>query len=231
MASARSKWVKGHDKRKPKPDTSRPCACGCGGMASGKTSRGRSGLYVSGHNARVAHPFEGKSHTEETREVIAQKAREQAARQFPAIANHNPQKAHPGAHGSWHWMISRCFDSWNASFPNYGAQGITVCEKWLTFDGFFADMGDRPEGKTLDRIDPYGNYEPGNCRWATPAEQRANQKRVSGDAAAKPAKAPGSGRRKARVNECGHPERPHEAQGKCKACYLRDWREAKALSG
>lgn len=178
-ASARSSYLKNHDKRVPKADTSRPCACGCGSTASGDTRRGRSGLYVSGHNARVAHPFEGKSHTEETREVIAQKARDQAARQFPAIANHNPQKIHPGAHGSWHWMISRCFDSWNASYPNYGGRGITVYQGWLTFDGFFADMGERPKGKTLDRIDVDGNYEPGNCQWATPKEQRANQRRAA----------------------------------------------------
>jgi hypothetical protein len=176
LASIRGEYRKNHDKRRPPRFDPRPCACGCGELASGDTSRDRPGQYVSGHNSRVRHPMQDKRHSAETRELIAQKAREQAAAQFPEIANHNPHKTHPAAHGSWHWMMSRCFDSWNASYPYYGGRGITVCEKWLTFDGFFADMGDRPDGKTLDRLDPDANYEPGNCRWATRAEQNAHRR-------------------------------------------------------
>lgn len=77
---------------------------------------------------------------------------------------------------TWSSMHSRCRDEGNASYPHYGGRGITVCERWNDFSNFLEDMGERPEGKTLDRIDNDGSYEPVNCRWATKEQQTANRR-------------------------------------------------------
>ena len=73
-------------------------------------------------------------------------------------------------------MIARCYNPKHPRFADYGGRGITVCERWLTFANFLADMGEPPPGLTLDRIDNDGNYEPGNCRWATDTQQRTNKR-------------------------------------------------------
>jgi hypothetical protein len=71
-------------------------------------------------------------------------------------------------------MKQRCLNPNQIGFANYGGRGVRVCGRWLDFANFLADMGERPEGGTLDRIDGDGNYEPDNCRWATQKEQCNN---------------------------------------------------------
>jgi hypothetical protein len=77
---------------------------------------------------------------------------------------------------TWVGMKLRCLYPSQVGYSNYGGRGIKICEKWINFQGFLEDMGVRPEGKTLDRIDPDGNYEKPNCRWATLQEQSENKR-------------------------------------------------------
>jgi hypothetical protein len=94
------------------------------------------------------------------------------------LSNHTHQMTGTATYGSWRAMMRRCYESAAESYSRYGGAGIEVCPSWHAFENFFADMGIRPEGTTLDRKDGSKNYEPENCRWSTPEQQAQNRRKI-----------------------------------------------------
>lgn len=134
------------------------CDCDCGNEHITTGNHLRHGTKSCGcHKRELAHKIGSK------------------AAQWTTRHGHARVGAVSSAYSRWCGMISRCEDPKHKAFKNYGGRGITVCERWRNdFAAFLADMGEPPEGLTLDRINNDGNYEPGNCRWSTRVEQMAN---------------------------------------------------------
>ena len=82
-----------------------------------------------------------------------------------------------GSFLTWKEMLRRCNSIKSASYVNYGGRGITVCDRWSKFENFLADMGERPDNLSIDRINNDGNYEPSNCRWTTAKVQASNRRK------------------------------------------------------
>lgn len=99
--------------------------------------------------------------------------------------NNPPGQGHPSyKHGKsyhrvyqvWQNMWQRCENKKCPEYKRYGARGIKVCQRWRVFEDFYVDVGDPPPGKSFDRKDNDGNYEPSNCHWATPMQQGLNRR-------------------------------------------------------
>jgi hypothetical protein len=102
-----------------------------------------------------------------------------------AAHGHSVRGNRSRTYGVWAGMKQRCSNPKAIGYANYGGRGIKVCERWESFENFLADMGEAPGGprgnadhRSIDRIDVEGNYEPGNCRWATQTEQIANRRKL-----------------------------------------------------
>jgi hypothetical protein len=109
--------------------------------------------------------------------------RERMVALAPVRLEANTHHGHAGrltrtaAYRCWDGMLQRCTNPHHRAWKNYGGRGINVCKRWLKFENFLADMGEPPEGLTLDRVNNNSDYKPSNCRWATRLEQRANVQR------------------------------------------------------
>jgi hypothetical protein len=98
---------------------------------------------------------------------------------FVATHGHTRGRKISPTYWSWLGMIGRCGYPKHPCFSHYGGKGVEVCQRWRTFSNFLADMGERPEGMTLDRLDSAKDYALGNCRWATRKEQARQNRRMA----------------------------------------------------
>jgi hypothetical protein len=113
-----------------------------------------------------------------TKKVVRAQALKSGATKTCGHTKERHGHAYSTTYQAWAAMITRCTNRKQAGWSRYGGRGISVCEQWMkSFSTFLRDMGERPPGRSLDRIDNSGNYEPRNCRWATRAEQNRNTRR------------------------------------------------------
>lgn len=150
--------------------------CTCGRHRTGPRSdeiRAKISATKMGHavtpeaRAKIGAAFRGRK---QTPEAVAARA--------AAITRHGHASSRSPEYRAWDGMRQRCLNPKSSRYATYGGAGITVCERWSSFETFLADMGEKPEPKSaysLDRRDGALGYSPSNCRWATASEQQRNR--------------------------------------------------------
>ena len=128
--------------------------------------------------AKIAAALKGRKLSPEHREHVRQALLSRDPAVYEKIAASVRRHGHASSrtYHSWHMMKQRCTNPKATGYAEYGGRGIAMCERWQSFDNFLVDMGERPAGMSLDRIDVDGNYEPNNCRWATITVQNFNRR-------------------------------------------------------